>query len=80
MSDEVTLYRLQKESEELERYEAALLETAAQLKLFRQLHGHDPESLDALRLWADTAFEQALDPYGILTRDEIAQVWEDAQH
>jgi hypothetical protein len=80
MSDEITIHRLQKESEELERYEAELLATVAQLKLFRERHGHDPESVDALRLWAASALEQPVDPYTVLTREEIAQIWEDAEH
>jgi hypothetical protein len=80
MSDELTMYRLQRESEELERYEAQLLEAAAQLKLFRQQHGHDPASHEALQLWAATALDQPVDPYTVLTRTEIAQLWEDAEY
>lgn len=80
MNDDLTIYRLQKDSEELERFEAALLETAAQLKLFRQTQGQDPASRAALRLWADSALEQPLDPYEVLTREEIAQLWEDAEY
>lgn len=80
MTDELTVYRLQRESEDLERYEAALLETAAHLKLYRQQHGHEPASMAALALWAEAAFEAPIDPYDVLTREEIAQLWEDAEH
>lgn len=80
MSDDLTIYRLQKESEDLERYEARLLETAAYLKLYRQRNGHEPASMAALELWAETELELPLDPYEVLTRAEIAQVWEDAEH
>ncbi|HSG66806.1 MAG TPA: hypothetical protein VLD39_17490 [Gammaproteobacteria bacterium] len=80
MTDDLTVYRLQRESEDLERYEAALLETAACLKLYRQHHGHEPASMAALTLWAEAALEQPLDPYQVLTREEIAQLWEDAEH
>ena len=80
MSDELTIHRLQKESEHLERFEAALLETAALLKLFRQQHGHEPPSMEALRLWAESALTQPLDPHTVLTRAEIAQLWEDAEY
>ena len=80
MSDEVTIHRLHKESEDLERYEAALLETAALLKLFRKAHGHEPASMEALGLWAQATFAEPVDPYATLTREEIAQLWEDAEY
>ena len=80
MTDELTVYRLQRESEDLERYEAALLETAAYLKLYREQHGHEPASMAALTLWAETAVEQPIDPHEVLTREEVAQIWEDAEH
>lgn len=80
MSDEITIYRIQKESEDLERYEATLLRTAAYLKLYRQRHGHEPASMAALELWAQAELEQPIDPYEVLTRVEIAQLWEDAEH
>lgn len=80
MSDDLTLYRLQKESESLERFEADLLETAAQLKLYRAQHGHEPASLDALKLWASSALTEPIDPYAVLSRSEIAQLWEDAEY
>jgi hypothetical protein len=80
MSDEVTIQRLLKESEELERYEAELLATAARLKLYRQRFGRDPDSIAALEQWAQASFEQPIDPYSVLSREEIAQIWEDAIH
>jgi hypothetical protein len=80
MTDELEIYRLQRESEDLERFEAKLLETAAQLKLYRQRHNRDPETLDTLRLWVLTEFDRPIDPYEVLTRAEIAQLWEDAEY
>jgi len=80
MSDDLAIYRLQKDSENLERFEADLLETAAQLKLYRAQHGHEPASLDALKVWAASALPQPVDPYEILSRSEIAQLWEDAEY
>jgi hypothetical protein len=80
MSDEVTIQRLLKESEELERYEAEILETAARLKLYRQRFGCDPESTAALEQWARESLQLPIDPYSVLSREEIAQVWEDAIH
>jgi hypothetical protein len=80
MSDEVTIQRLRKESEALERYEARLLEAAAQLKVYRAHHGHEPASSAALRAWIDATYPQPLDPYAVLTREEIMQLWEDAEY
>lgn len=81
MTEDLELYRLQKESEDLERFEARLLETAALLKLFRQQHdGQAPASVEALRVWANATLEREVDPYEILTRAEIAQLWEDAEY
>jgi len=81
MTDDLELLRQQKHSADLERYEAQLLETAALLKLFRQQHdGQEPASIDALRLWAQTAVGEPVDPYATLTRSEIAQLWEDAEY
>lgn len=80
MSDELTIQRLHRESEALERHEERLLETAAHLKLFRQHHGHAPASLDALRVWIEATYPQPLDPYAILSREEVAQLWEDAEY
>jgi hypothetical protein len=80
MGDDLTKYRIQRHSENLERFEARLLESAAQLKLYRQAHDREPESMDAVRLWALTALGNAVDPYEILTREEIAQLWEDAEY
>jgi hypothetical protein len=36
--------------------------------------------MDAVRLWALTTLSNAVDPYEILTREEIAQLWEDAEY
>ena len=80
MSDEVTIQRLQKESEALERQERTLLEAAAHLKLFRRHHGHEPASLLALRTWIEATYTAPVDPYTVLTREEIAQLWEDAEY
>jgi len=74
------MYRLQRESEDLERYEAQLLQAAAYLKLYRRQHGHDPASHEALQVWAAAALNQPVDPYDVLTRTEIAQLWEDAEY
>lgn len=81
MNDELELLRQQRYSEDLERYEAQLLETAALLKLFRAQHdGQEPASVAALRLWAQTTIGAPIDPYVVLTRAEIAQLWEDAEY
>ncbi len=81
MNDDLELLRQQRYSADLERYEARLLETAALLKLFRQQHeGQEPASIDALRLWAQTTIREPVDPYAILTKFEIAQLWEDAEY
>ena len=81
MNDELELLRQQRYSADLERYEAQLLETAALLKLFREQHdGQEPASITALRLWAQTTIREPIDPHAILTRAEIAQLWEDAEY
>lgn len=81
MTDDLELLRQQKYSADLERYEAQLLETAALLKLFREQHeGQEPASIAALRLWAQTTIGEPIDPYVVLTRTEIAQLWEDAEY
>ena len=80
MNDELSILRARRDSEALERYEAALLQTAAHLKLFRQHHGEEPASLQALQLWVDTTLPDPIDPYEVLTRTEIAQLWEDAEY
>ena len=68
MNDELELLRQQKYSEDLERYEAQLLETAALLKLFREQHdGQQPASMAALKLWAQTTISEPIDPYAVLT-------------
>ena len=81
MTDDLELRRLQKQSAELERFEAQLLETAALLKLYRQQHeGRQPASIDALKLWAETTIVGHIDPLAVLTQAEIAQLWEDAEY
>ena len=80
MSDEFTLLRLQRESEALEREEQRLLEAAAHLKLYREHHGHEPASLSALEAWIAATYPSAVDPYAVLSRQEIAQLWEDAEY
>ncbi len=81
MNDDLELLRQQRYSADLERYEAQLLETAALLKLFRaEHHGQEPASIDALMVWAQTTIGAPVDPYAVLTRTEIAQLWEDAEY
>jgi len=80
MSDEFTLQRLHRDSATLEQYEATLLETAAGLKLYRQQHGHEPPSIEALNAWIDATQAKPIDPYSVLSREEIAQLWEDAEY
>jgi hypothetical protein len=72
--DELALQRMIRLSEKAEEYEAKLLEMAAKMKLFRKAHGRD-----ALNVWAKINLPKLLDPYSILSRDEIVQVWEDAE-
>ena len=80
MSDDLSILRARRDSEALERYEASLLETAAYLKLFRQHHGHEPASVQALRVWVQGSVHGPIDPHEVLTREEIAQLWEDAEY
>jgi len=78
--DDLSLQRLLRESEELERREARALELAAQRKLYRDANGRDPETYEALAVWAGAHLGgRSVDPYGVLDRAEIAQVWEDAE-
>ena len=79
MTDELALQRMIRLSEEAEEYEAKLLEIAAKIKLFRKAHGRDAETTDILKVWVKTNLQEPLDPYSVLTRDEIVQVWEDAE-
>jgi hypothetical protein len=78
--DDLAKHRIERDSEDLERFEAQLLESAAHLKLYRQAHGRDPESMDALKVWALAELRQTIDPYEVLSREEIAQLWEDAEY
>ena len=79
MTDEVALQRMIRSAEEAERYEAGLLQVAAQMKLYREAHGKDAETTDVLNVWARTHLTGPIDPYQVLTREEIVQVWEDAE-
>ncbi len=79
MTDELALQRLQRLAEEAEQYEARLLQLAAKRKLFHLANGRDPETIEVLDVWAQTSLDAPIDPYEVLTREEIAQVWEDAE-
>ncbi len=79
MTDELALQRLQRLAEEAEQYEARLLQLAAQRKLFHLANGRDPETIEVLEVWAKSSLDTPVDPYEILTREEISQVWEDAE-
>ncbi|MAQ21575.1 MAG: hypothetical protein CMD52_08790 [Gammaproteobacteria bacterium] len=79
MTDELALQRMIRLSEEAEKYEARLLEMAAKMKLFRKANGRDAETEDILNVWVEMNLQGPLDPYLILTRDEVVQVWEDAE-
>ena len=79
MTDEVALQRMLRLAEEAEQYEARLLEIAAHMKLYREANGRAPESSDVLAIWVHTHVTSPVDPYEILTREEIVQVWEDAE-
>ena len=79
MTDELALQRMIRLSEEAEKYEARLLEMAAKMKLFRKANGWDAETEDILNVWVEMNLQGPLDPYLILTRDEVVQVWEDAE-
>ena len=79
MTDEVALQRMIRLAEEAEQYEARLLEIAAQMKLYRKEHGRDAETTELLSVWARKYLADPIDPYQILTREEIVQVWEDAE-
>ena len=79
MTDEVALQRMIRLAEEAEQYEVRLLEMAAQMKLYREAHGRDAETAELLAAWAGKQLSGPIDPYEILTREEIVQVWEDAE-
>ena len=79
VTDEIALQRMIRLSEEAEKYEAKLLEMAAKMKLFRKANGRDAETEDILNVWVKINLPESLDPYSILTRDEVVQVWEDAE-
>ena len=79
MTDEVALQRMIRLAEEAEQYETRLLEIAAQMKLYRKEHGRDAETTELLAVWARKHLADPIDPYEILTREEIVQVWEDAE-
>jgi hypothetical protein len=36
--------------------------------------------MDALKVWALAELRQTIDPYEVLSREEIAQLWEDAEY
>ena len=79
MTDELALQRMQRLADEAERYETELLRMAAHIKLYRQANGHDPVTSDLLAVWVHTNLDGPVDPYGVLSREEIVQVWEDAE-
>lgn len=79
MTDELALQRMQRLADEAERYEAELLRLAALMKLYRQAKGRDPMTSEELAVWARTEIQEPIDPYQALTREEIVQVWEDAE-
>ena len=68
MTDEVALQRMIRLAEEAERYEAGLLQVAAQMKLYREAHGKDAETTDVLNVWVRTHLTGPIDPYQVLTR------------
>jgi hypothetical protein len=79
VTDDLALRRLERMAEEAERYEAQLLLLAAQQKLYRQANGKDPATTDVLSVWIHTECNEPIDPYQVLSRAEMAQVWEDAE-
>jgi hypothetical protein len=79
MTDELALQRMQRLADEAERYEANLLNIAAHMKLYREANGFDPITTDLLAVWVHANLDGPVDPYVILSREEIVQVWEDAE-
>ena len=79
MTDEHALQRMQRLADEAEQYEANLLQIAAHMKLYREVNGSDPITPELLAVWVHTDLEGPIDPYDVLSREEIAQVWEDAE-
>jgi hypothetical protein len=79
VTDDLALRRLERMAEAAEHYEAQLLLLAAQRKLYLQANGKDPETTDVLLIWVHTAGIGPIDPYQVLSREEMAQVWEDAE-
>jgi hypothetical protein len=79
MNDEVFLKRLEKEAERQESFEYELLKTAALRKLFFIEFGYNPVTHEQLFVWGKDKYPNSIDPYSVLTQDEIVQVWEDAE-
>jgi hypothetical protein len=80
VEDELAIQRLKRLSEEAERREQRMLEFAAQRKLYRQANGGDPETVEMLERWVrENLGDRPLDPYEVLERWEMAQLWEDAE-
>ena len=79
VTDEVALQRMIRLAEEAEQHEAQLLQVAARLKLFREANGKAAETEEELAVWVGTNLTAPIDPFEVLTREEIVQVWEDAE-
>ncbi len=66
-------------ADEVERYEANLLKIAAHMKLYREANGFGPFTPGLLAIWVYANLDDSVDPYDVLSREEIVQVCEDAE-
>lgn len=80
MADDLYLKRLELESEKQEAYERELLKIAAFNKLFFLECNQKPLTMEHLYVWAAEKYPHSINPYDVLTQDEIVQVWEDAEN
>jgi len=77
MIDEVSLQRMIRLSEEAEQHEAELLLLVAKMKLYRIANDQDALTQQQLDFWVSMNISKSIDPYEVLTKEEIAQAWED---
>ena len=58
--------------DELESDQYRYLQGAAVVELFRRSHGRDPVSFEDLAAWAHDWQPERIDPFDVLTREQIA--------
>jgi hypothetical protein len=80
MVDDLYLKRLEIQAEQHKIYEQKLLKIAALNKLFKSEFGYAPSTMEHLLLWSAQYYPNSINPHDVLTKDEIVQVWEDAEN